>query len=361
MAEERSAIDRPVWSNNQSGGKGAYLETPLYKEKDFMDSGVTPMLDLRHDGQQGPMRVNRYWVNNAPHVRQKIIPVVVDYPKAIQWIGDGSQDLQDYIKLSLKKIFETWPQAVSGLNATVDWTFGDVQVGNSGEVFSTPIGAKIAVSAPSFTFSEKYGAAIRKFLQWLGRKLYIDPELGVPGIIADKAYIDAGSPPLLPNDISMQMMFIEPANNYRDVTWAWYVTNMMWRSSGDVTGDRTMGGDAEVPEVTIETTAFTTSNTAGVYRMAYKYLEKFAKQGLKPYYMDSFASPEKFSDFDKELSENDIAGTSFGPQSGAGTVPPSSVSKYKGPEWVNPNPQPDFGSYDGLYQDEPGLQGTTTV
>lgn len=248
----------------------------LVDQSNAMVGGRTLPLNLAEGGQNGAMLAPHQWVSSAGYQKQKIIPVLLSIPQAMRYMPDFESNVA-----SLKALMEVMPLSIDGLNSTTTWDFSDTPVGNSGEAFETVIGAKRERSNPSFRWSDKFGAAIQRFWTEYGRLLLMDPDLGVPGIVSEPAYIAAGSPPILPDQQTIVMLFIEPDATMRNVTHAWLCANMMPKMGGDITGKREMASSNEVPEVTVDFTAWTMVGKA-VVQQAKAYLDSLAIANLRP-------------------------------------------------------------------------------
>ena len=239
-------------------------------------------LNLAQGGQQGAMVAPHQWVSSANYVRQPIMSILVAGPIAMKWLDDGPQRLA-----ALKALIELTPKRVEGLNSTVNWEFAETPVGNAGEMLQSVIDAKRERSNPSFTWDDKYGQAVARFWTDFGRIFMMDPDLGKPGIVASQKYIDALSPPLLPEHMSFTTLFFEPDETMTKIINAWLCTNMMPKTGGEIIGRKEIAGAAEVPEVSIEMTALTLTGNA-VYRQALSYLQNLNLADLRPTDLRSF-------------------------------------------------------------------------
>ncbi len=241
-----------------------------------LSKGVTRSLDLSVGGQQGATRDPRNWVSSAAYVRQKLIAVLVQAPKFMQYMDNGA----DRIRM-LKALVEVMPTSVTGMTSKLEVNFEETKISNAGEVHHTPTKVNRAVTNPSFVWPEKEGKAIFNFMsQWI-MELIADPETTYPGLITKSAWEAAGKPEFLPDAISMTVLFIEPSRDLSKVTSAWLCTNMMPKNSGEDEGKRVIGDNNEVVEHNIEFTATTQIGTY-VTRMAQAYLDSLVKKGFQP-------------------------------------------------------------------------------
>lgn len=256
----------------------------LLDQANAMVGGRTQPINLAEGGQNGAMMAPHQWVSAAGYQKQKIIPVLLSIPSAMRYM-----DNYETAVASLKALMEVLPVSIEGLKSTINFEYNDTPVGNAGEKFHTPTQATRDVSAPSYRWPDKYGAAVQRFWTEYGRLLIMDPDLGVPGIVASQAYIDAGSPPILPDQQAMVMLFLEPDPTMRNVTHAWMCANMMPRTGGDVEGKREMQAANDVPEVNIEFTALTMTGRA-VIEQAKAYLNSLALTNLRPTELKPFVT-----------------------------------------------------------------------
>lgn len=236
----------------------------------------TRPLNLTEGGQQGAMMSPHQWNSNAGYVRQNVIAVLLAAPQAMRFLENA-----DHHRATLKSLIEVMPIRVEGLNSSVTWEYGEVPVGNGGEMFESVVNAVRERSIPAFAWNEKYGQAIARWWTEMGRKLVLDPDLKVPGIVAEEAYRREGSPNLLPEMCAMTVLFIEPDETMTNVINAWMCTNMMPKSGGEIIGRKEIAGASEVPEVSIEFTALTLRGSA-VDKQAKDYLANLNLEDMRP-------------------------------------------------------------------------------
>lgn len=246
--------------------------------------GRTPALDLSMGGQQGILQNPLQWTSSAPYVRQKTIALLITPPALIKYMPNQANQIA-----ALKSLIELMPQTINGLQSGLTWDYEGPAVGHAGEKMEAPVKASRAVSAPAFEWSDKYGMAITRFWTEYGRQLIMDPDLGFPAISSSSAYVSAGSPPILPDQQAMTVLFVEPDLTMTNVTNAWLSTNMMPRTGGDIIGKREMGGTNEIPTVSIEFTALTMIGKA-VNTLALNYLKTLKLADLRPLELQGYAA-----------------------------------------------------------------------
>jgi len=252
-------------------------------------------LHLTHGGQNGAMHDPQSLSSTQGYVPQKLIAVLIAAPKAYSFLDP---ETAEQYTATLKNLVEVLPLEITGLDSTVTYEFGEVKAGHSGEVVEHIIGAQRARSTPSFRWAEGINRSIGKFFGETGRLLLQDEVSGVAGIVAEPGF-KAGYT-LLQEDRSFSVLFIEPDSSQKGVVDAWFCTNMMQKTGGDVIGKREVGGTAEVGEITIETTAYTMVGNV-VNAMAGAYLSKLDLSGLRPLDLTAFVKQN-----DSETSTDEV-------------------------------------------------------
>lgn len=261
----------------------------LLDQQNAMVGGRTRPINLAEGGQNGAMMAPHQWVSAGGYSKQKLIPVLLAAPGLMRYMDNYEANVA-----TLKALMEVLPVSIDGLKSTINFEYNDTPVGNAGEKMHTPTQATRDVSEPNYRWPDKYGAAIQRFWTEFGRLLIMDPDLGVPGIVANQRYIDAGSPEILPHQQAMVMMYLEPDPTLRNVTHAWMCANMMPRTGGDIEGKREMQGANDVPEVSIAFTALTMTGRS-VVEQAKAYLQSLNLANLRPTELKPFVtgiSPE---------------------------------------------------------------------
>lgn len=252
-------------------------------------------LDLTSGGQNGAMHDPQSLNSTQGYVPQKLIAVLIAAPKAYGFLPPA---MAEAYTATLKNLVEVLPLEITGLDSTVTYEFGEVKAGHSGEVVEHIIGAQRARSTPSFRWVEGINRSIGKFWGETGRLLLQDEVSGVAGIIAEPGFQSGYT--LLQEDRSFSVLFIEPDSSMKGVVDAWFCTNMMQKTGGEVTGKREVGGTAEVTELTIETTAYTMVGNV-VNAMAGAYLSKLDLSGLRPLDLTAFVKQN-----DSDLNTDEV-------------------------------------------------------
>jgi len=251
------------------------VNDPLINVDHSITKGRTTALNAKFGGQQGAMSDPRHWMSSATHVRQKIIPVLVEAPRHMLLMDDGVDRVQ-----LLKAMVETMATSITGFDSTLTVEFAEHKVSNAGEMHETPIKVGRARTVPAFVYPEKYGMFIYNFHQDWIIELIADPETTHPGLVTKAAYRAVGYPEFLPDAIAMTMLFIEPSVDLARVTAAWMCTNMIPKTSGAMTGSRVIQDANEVVEHTIEYTA-TTQIGDHILAFAQNYINTLTKQSYR--------------------------------------------------------------------------------
>jgi len=258
------------------------MSNVLVEAENSLNIGTTRALNLAEGGQQGPLTDPKKWTSSATYVRQKLIAVLIEAPRFMQYMDNGEERIA-----MLKAIVELLPTSVTGLSSKLDVTFSESKVSNAGEMHHTMTQVVRTPSTPSFVLPEKEGKAIFNFFtQWI-TELLADPETGHPGLITKEKYISEGSPEFLPDAVSMSVLFFEPSKDLTRVTSAWLCANMQPKTSGDDAGERVIGEANATVEHTIEFTA-TTQIGKAVIDLAQKYLDDLNQKGFRPEALPAF-------------------------------------------------------------------------
>ena len=248
--------------------------TILLPENSSISAGRARQLDLSIGSQQGALLNPKLWMSSATYVQQRIIPVLVSVPGLMKYMPDA-----DHRKRILRTLMTTTAKSITGLNSTLSVAHEEVVIGNSGDMHDVLSGVSRERSTPSYTWDNRLNAAITHYWEQYIEYLLMQADAHIPLVTTLDAYINDGSPEITPDDISFTMLFIEPSMNMNSVVRSWLCTNMMPKSSGEITGQRVMGGNLEVKEVSIDFTATTQSNDS-TNELATSYLRDLNKYGF---------------------------------------------------------------------------------
>lgn len=218
-----------------------YADT-IMDQAAYASASNAAMVNLEHGAQMGPSVDFRNFVSNAAYVRRNLIPFLLEAPR-------GFQDLSrpDLYVGALKALVELHPLNIEGLAAGITVAVTETPVGGAGEMQQDPTNVTRARTEPSFTWKEKYGSPIQKFLESWISQLIMDPNTKMPRVIA------AGVRPsdLLPDYYSMSVLFVEPDPSGTRVIRSWLCMNMFPLEGIEVTGRRNITEDMQEQEYTI--------------------------------------------------------------------------------------------------------------
>lgn len=271
------------------------LAGTILENRAFNQYGSAPMTDPAKGGQFGFTPDFKSYVSSAAYVRRNIIAILVDAPR-------GFQDLEnpEIWVATLKNLIELAPKSIEGLKGTLTVEHIENPFGGAGEVQQDISNVTRERSAPSFTWTEKYGKGVAAFLNGWVLNLIMDPESKYPRVVHN------GTKPvdLLPDYTGMTVLFFEPDPTATKIVTAWLSTNM--RPTGQVaelTGRRDLNAAGEGIEYPVEFTALTQMGV-GVNRFAQEMLDLMTLTGANPNLQEAFVSA---IDADVKAGENGYA------------------------------------------------------
>lgn len=256
------------------------LKDTILENRAFNENGLAPMVDIRQGGQNGFSTDFTSYVNNAAYVGKNLIAILVEAPR-------GFQDLEspDYWVETLKALVELQPKTIDGLQATLSVEHIENAVGGAGEMQQDISDVKRARSTPSFTWNEKYGKPVSRFLNGWVLNLIMDPISKYPAVVTRGTVAPSD---LLPDYTGMTVLFIEPDPTHTKVLQAYLCTNM--RPNGtvaEITGRRDLTAAGEGKDYTVEFTALT-QHGVGVEQFAQQILDEMTLTGVNPNLQQAF-------------------------------------------------------------------------
>jgi len=243
-------------------------------------AGHSPVLNLAYGGQNGHMNaIGRAgpdgsgnfseWISNQAYVKQNIIPVVMDYPKAFDLMADSQMWIDTY-----NAIMTLHPLTITGLTSGLTVEFAEHAVGGAGEMQEEITKVSRARSTLNKTYKEKSGKSIQKFIDMVIRYLYSDPDMekpllfsGAAGITNPVEVAKLGAGMYTPEYFTGTNLYIEPDITQQQVVDAWMVTNIMFKGNGERTGKRDTHSARETMDLAIDFTGITMNNES-VLRLA---------------------------------------------------------------------------------------------
>lgn len=237
------------------------------------------MIDLQYGGMFGFMPDYAEWVSNQAYVRRNLICLLVEAPGGFNYMPDPQVSVA-----TLRALVELLPQSIDGLNATLDVEFGASNpVGGSGQMQEDFTDVKEAVSNPTFRIVEKVGMPVASFFRWWITGLMMDPNSKV----ANVATMQNKPMDLLSDMTAATMIFIEPDPTFTKVVKSWLCTNMMPKTSGEITGkkDQTQSMEGVVHDIPFTCIA---QFGVGVDQFAQTLLDGLSITGANPQYRPAF-------------------------------------------------------------------------
>lgn len=267
--------------------------------KSYASGRENAILDLKYGGQMGFQPDYPSYLSNAAYVKRNLIPFLVQAPR-------GFNDLDPTGKMieTLKALVELHPKSIEGLNSTLRVEFSETAFGGAGEMQQDVTNVTRERSSPAFTWTEKYGKPINRFLDFWITGLLMDPNTKYPGVVMN----DLRSIPLdlLPDYTAATMLFVEPDPTHTKVVEAWLCTNMMPDTGGDNTGRRDLTASGETADYSITFSAITQVGH-GVRRFGQQLLDNLRMTNVNPNYRPAFidsitADVEKYSGYSEAIA-----------------------------------------------------------
>jgi hypothetical protein len=242
-----------------------------------------PMLDLTYGGMMGYTPELAEWVSNQTYVRKNLICILIEAPTGFQQLPNPNVWVQ-----TLRSLVELHAQSIEGLNAGLEVEFASNPVGGSGQVQEDFTDVKETVSNVTFRWNEKYGMPVANFFRGWITNLMMDPNSKIANMFT---IANAGSAPRdqLSDVTSATMLFIEPDPTFNAVVKSWLVTNMMPKSTGEITGRRDLTQAAEPVTYDIPFTGITQFGN-GVDLFAQTILDTISITGANPLNRPAFVS-----------------------------------------------------------------------
>lgn len=234
----------------------------------------TETVDLRNGGQFGHMADFKAWVSSTPYVQKDIVFRLLEAPR-----GFGDLDSPDKLRGTLKALLELHAKTIEGYNAGLTMEFAETNFNRSGEMQEYLKDVKRTRSEPVFTFVEKYGRPITRFLEYWVEYLGMDPATGYPNIITTgDRYITAD---MLPDYSTCSGLAFETDPTFSKIDKAWISVNMFPKTMPEVTGKRDQTSAGDMMEISVTFTAISQTGV-GVRRFAQRVLDAMNLTGTNP-------------------------------------------------------------------------------
>lgn len=223
----------------------------------------SPTVDLSYGGQNGhTAAIGRIangknyseWISNQAHVQQNIIPVVLDYPRGIDFLPNKQKWIDQY-----NALMTVHPLTIEGLSSGLTNEFEQHAIGAAGEQQDELTKVSRAVSNVTMSYKEKNGKAIQKFVDYIIRYLYSDPDVEKP-LVSNLPGFNPDSGLYTADYMSGTTLYIEPDVTQTHVVDAWLCTNQMFKGNGDRTGSRDIHSARKTIDLSLELTGITMAN-----------------------------------------------------------------------------------------------------
>lgn len=235
--------------------------------KDEVFAGHSPALKLVHGGQNGWLpRIGQVgadgknyeeWISNHAYIKKNVIPVVIRYPKFMDFMPNSADWIATY-----KALIELHPLSIEGLSSGLTVEFDEHAVGGAGEMQEELTNVTRARSTISHTYKEKAGKSIQKFLDYYIRYGMMDPDVKKPLVTEYINSMEDIGGMYTPDYYTGTVLYIEPDTTHKVVVDAWLCSNMAPKGNGDRTGKRDLRSAGEAPELSVEFTSITMNNEA---------------------------------------------------------------------------------------------------
>lgn len=253
----------------------------MLQNRGYAQYETVPMIDLRHGGQFGPMTDVSGFVSSSAYIPKPLVAVLLAVP-----MGFYELDSPDTYIRTLKSMVELQAKSIEGLNATLTVEFQSNPFGGGGEVQEDISNVTRAPSTPTFVWTERQGKPVRGLLQNWITGVMMDPITKYPTVISNGR---AGPTDQLPDFTGMTVLFYEPDPVHKQVVEAWLCTNMMPKTSGEITGSRDLTAGGQSRDYTVEFTAIT-QHGVGPKRLAQQILNRVNRSGMNPNLQQAFIS-----------------------------------------------------------------------
>ena len=185
------------------------------------------------------------WMADQAYIRRDIIPIVLQAPKGFELMGDTGKK---FVYMT-KALFEKHARTIEGLDSSITVNVGEHELGMEGAKYKEPFNVTVAESNVSISLTEKYGMAVKNFLDIWIRYLIMDPDTKSPliskylSITKDKGEIKINKEAINNGVWSTEyytatVLFIEPDILNAKVVNAWLVSNLFPTSIPNIVGKK---------------------------------------------------------------------------------------------------------------------------
>lgn len=267
--------------------------------RSYAEGRDNAIVDLKYGGQMGFQPDYSSFLSNAAYVKRNLIPFLVQAPRGFMALDPTGKMVE-----TLKALIELHPKSIEGLNSTLRVEWSETPFGGAGEMQQDVTNVTRERSSPAFTWTEKYGKPINRFMDFWITGLLMDPNTKYPGVVMNN--VSQKPTDLLPDYISATVLFVEPDPTHTKVVEAWLCTNMMPDTGGDNTGRRDLTASGETADYSITFSAITQVGH-GVRNFGQQLLDKLRMTNVNPNYRPAFmdqisADVEKWNGYSEAIA-----------------------------------------------------------
>lgn len=216
------------------------LQGALMGDKGYGRNAFRPTLNLALGGQHGYSPVLEEWISNQAYVRENLICVLLQAPRFFNLMNDPTTWV-----IALKALFELHAIKITGLNGTTEVETAGHKIGSTNEEQLEVVRTNRTRSEATFTWQEKYGEPIGRFLQdWINFGISSpETQTALVGTMGASEPKD-----MLADWYTASAIFIEPDRTHRKVHKSWVGTNLFPQTTGEIVGSRDLQSAKELKE-----------------------------------------------------------------------------------------------------------------
>lgn len=252
----------------------------LLGAKAFNRNKREQMLDPTYGGQFGWSVQLTEWINNAAYVPTNLKCILLEAPLFFQLMPEPNKWVQ-----VLRSLVELHAETIEGLEAGLEVTIADHNLGGAGEVQHEYTDVKRTASSVTFKWTELYGRPIQTFLHdWITYGL-MDPDVKyamISTLARDRIPLDH-----LPDWYSMSALFYETDRTHRTVVKAWVGANMFPKGTKEISGKKDKNTAPSLLELPIEFTGHYQFNL-GTKAFAQRIIDEINQVNANPFLAPSF-------------------------------------------------------------------------
>ena len=211
----------------------------------FADGIQSPVSHLVEGGMFGYAKQWQSWVNNHQYTSRPLISFLLEAPLGFKLLPDAKTNIA-----ILRNLVETIRHRITGLQYKLEVNVENGQdFGKSGQKYEVFTNVTEQQPTVSFSFWERPGLAITRYIIYWIRMLMMDPETkyAAIGTVAGTEAYDS-----MPDMYSAAMLFVEPDTSMRRVVQAWIGINMWPKMSPDNEASFDSSNPSQTREIQID-------------------------------------------------------------------------------------------------------------